>query len=34
MIKALGWIMVAIIVSVVSKKLSKILFPEDWENEI
>jgi hypothetical protein len=31
MVEALGWIMIAIIVTVFSKQVAKILFPKDWK---
>jgi len=31
MIKALGWLFLAYIITVVGKIIAKKLFPEDWE---
>lgn len=33
MIEAIGWLAIAVIVTVVGKWGAKKLFPEDWENE-
>lgn len=31
MIESLGWIILAVIITVLSKQVAKILFPEDWK---
>ena len=31
MIESLGWIMIAVIITVFSKQVAKILFPKDWK---
>jgi len=31
MINAIGWLIVAWVVTVVGKAIAKIIFPEDWE---
>jgi len=31
MIESLGWIMIAVIITVFSKQVAKIFFPEDWK---
>jgi hypothetical protein len=33
MIKALGWILIAMIVAGLSKQIAMILFPEDWKDK-
>jgi hypothetical protein len=33
MIKAIGWLIVAVVTTKVSKAIAKKLFPEDWKND-
>ncbi len=33
MIEAICWLLLAFAISIVGKKVGKILFPEDWEND-
>jgi len=33
MIKAIGWLCLAWVISIVGKAIGKYLFPEDWNNK-
>lgn len=33
MIEAIGWLAIAVVAIIITKEISKKLFPEDWDND-